>query len=109
MSTANIPYIDPNVEHVGISKLRKLTASTLRDIDKTLVIQYNHKPLAVLLTYEQFLIMQTKMQSIVETLEVLGDSEEAEALGAGLEDVSEGRTRSLSEIRRSLKKARQEK
>jgi len=34
-----VPYIDPNVEHVGVSRLRTLNASNLRNFEKTLVIQ----------------------------------------------------------------------
>ena len=58
---APIPYLDPNVLHVGISKLRALNVTQLRALDKTLVIQDNDKPLAVLLKYEHFLAMQEKM------------------------------------------------
>jgi hypothetical protein len=56
-----IPYLDPNVQHVGISKLRALNVTQLRALDKTLVIQDNDKPLAVLLKYEHFIAMQEKM------------------------------------------------
>src|SRR5262245_52085485 len=52
MALPEIPYIDPNVEHVGVSKLRSLNADTLREMNKTLVLQDNHEPLAVLLKYE---------------------------------------------------------
>jgi hypothetical protein len=45
----SIPYLDPSVQHVGISKLHALNVTQLRDLDKTLVIQDNDKPLAVLL------------------------------------------------------------
>jgi hypothetical protein len=60
MAKANvaIPYLDPSVQHVGVSKLRALNIEQLRDLDKTLVIQDNDKPLAVLLRYEQFMAMQ---------------------------------------------------
>jgi translation initiation factor IF-3 len=64
MAKANqisIPYLDPSVQHVGISKLRALNVAQLRELDKTLVIQDNDKPLAVLLKYEHFLAMQEKI------------------------------------------------
>jgi translation initiation factor IF-3 len=57
-SQVSIPYLDPNVQHVGISRLRALNVAQLRELDKTLVIQDNDKPLAVLLKYEQFVTMQ---------------------------------------------------
>ncbi|MGA8617991.1 MAG: hypothetical protein WB660_05660 [Candidatus Sulfotelmatobacter sp.] len=46
---------------VGISRLRALNVTQLRELDKTLVIQDNDKPLAVLLKYEHFLAMQEKI------------------------------------------------
>ena len=64
MAKANhvsIPYVDPTVQHVGISRLRALNVSQLRALDKTLVIQDNDEPLAVLLKYEHFLAMQEKI------------------------------------------------
>jgi len=57
----DIPYLDPTVQHVGISRLRALNVTQLRELDKTLVIQDNDKPLAVLLKYEHFLAMQEKI------------------------------------------------
>jgi hypothetical protein len=98
-----VPYIDPSVEHVGVSRLRKLNATKLRQFDKTLVIQDNDTPLAVLLAYDQFLLMQAQLQSVLATVEVLTDQEERSALAAGLRAVSEGRTKPLSEVRAALK------
>ena len=97
-----VPYIDPNVEHVGVSRLRTLNATNLRNF-KTLVIQDNNTPLAVLLTYDQFLTMQRQLQAVLDTLEVLTDDEECAALREGLKAVREGRTRPLAEIRAGLK------
>jgi translation initiation factor IF-3 len=57
----SIPHLDPSVQHVGVSKLRALNVTQLRDLDKTLVIQDNDKPLAVLLRYEHFMAMQERM------------------------------------------------
>jgi hypothetical protein len=64
MAKANpisIPYVDPTVQHVGISRLRALNVTQLRELDKTLVIQDNDEPLAVLLKYEHFLAMQERI------------------------------------------------
>ena len=58
----SIPYLDPSVQHVGISRLRALNVTQLRELDKTLVIQDNDKPLAVLLKYEHFLAMQERIK-----------------------------------------------
>ncbi len=44
-----------------ISRLRALNVSQLRALDKTLIIQDNDEPLAVLLKYEHFLAMQDRL------------------------------------------------
>jgi translation initiation factor IF-3 len=58
----SIPYLDPTVQHVGISRLRALNVAQLDALDKTLVVQDNDKPLAVLLKYEHFLAMQERIK-----------------------------------------------
>lgn len=103
MATTNIPYIDPNVQHVGISRLRSLNATQLREIDKTLVIQENDQPLAVLLKYEEFLIMQQKLMSVLDTISVMADDTELAGIMAGLKEMNGGQTKSISEIRAGLK------
>ena len=99
-----VPFIDPNVEHVGVSRLRSLNATNLRNFQKTLVIQDNDKPLAVLLAYEQFLVIQRQLHAVLGTIEVLTDEEERSELLAGLENLRAGRTRPLSEIRSGRKR-----
>lgn len=98
--TSEIPYIDPNVEHVGVSKLRTLSGKRLRSFEKTLVIQENDTPLAVLLNYRQFLNMQNQLRAVLETIDLLTDEEEASALRAGLAAAASGRTKSLDRIKR---------
>ncbi len=53
-----IPYLDPSVQHVGISRLRALNVMQLYALEKTLVIQDNDRPLAVLIRYQNFMAMQ---------------------------------------------------
>ena len=57
----SLPYVDPTVQHVGVTRLRTLNVAQLRELDKTLVIQDNDKPLAVLMRYEHFMAMQEKI------------------------------------------------
>ena len=52
------PYLDPSVQHVGISRLRALNVSQLDALDKTLVVQDNDRPLAVLIRYRNFMAIQ---------------------------------------------------
>jgi PHD/YefM family antitoxin component YafN of YafNO toxin-antitoxin module len=103
MSTL-LPFIDQNVEHVGTTRLRALNSTRLRNIKKTLVIQENDTPLAVLLNYEQYLIMQNQLVSLLETIEVLTNPVELKALKSGLADIEAGRTKSIKEIRAGLKR-----
>lgn len=96
------PVIDPSIKHVGVSKLRELNATTLKETDDTFVIQDNNTPLAVLLTYEKFLNMQQELMSVINTLELLTDSKELAGVLAGIEQLSAGRARSLAEIEAEL-------
>ena len=96
-------YIDPNVSHVGVSKLRTLNASKLREMDRKFVIQENDEPLAVILTFDDYLRMQDLQLRIVSQL--LHEGEIA-GMEAGLKDLQAGRTRSISEVRESFRRRR---
>ena len=98
----SIPRIDRSVEHVGISRLRKLNSDDLKSMETTLVLQENDQPLAVLLTYEKFLVLQDQLDSLMRTICVLSNSEESLALRSGIEDVNKGKTRDLGEIKAAL-------
>ena len=104
MSRMNIPLIDPSVKHIGVSKLRKFNASSLKETKDTFVIQENDTPLAVLVSFEKFLIMQEQLVAVLNTLEMLTDKTDLEGVRAGLDAVSKGQTRSLTDIRSELKK-----
>ena len=102
-----IPYIDPRVEHVGVSKLRQLDGETLKKNveNKALVIRDHDVPLAVLLSFEQYLVMQDQIQSLVDTLEIFSNAEEVHLLTASMNEVNAGSPRkSIEEIRASLKR-----
>lgn len=56
-----IPRIDPKVRHVGVSKLREITRETLYDLkekNSLIVLQSGAEPLAVIVPYETFLLIQ---------------------------------------------------
>jgi len=99
-----IPVIDPNVKHVGVSKLRDFNASKLKETEDTYVIQENEVPLAVLLRYEKFLIMQQQIQSMLNTVELFQETAELDGVRAGLREFSEGKSRKLSEIDPAFKR-----
>ena len=100
---AQFRNIDPNVERVGVSKLRNLNANNLRSNRKTLVIQDNDTALAVLLSYDQFLVIQKRLESLAETIALLTNENDLAALVAGIQDQQAGRTKSIQEVRAALK------
>ena len=99
-----IPFIDPAVEHVGVSKLRSLNASNLGQVNKTLVIQDNDKPLAVMMNYKQYLEIQTRLQEALDRVELLSQEEVHKGFQEGLQDIKEGRTIALGEVDPFFKK-----
>jgi PHD/YefM family antitoxin component YafN of YafNO toxin-antitoxin module len=102
MALPTYPVIDPSIKHVGVSKLRELNATALKETDDTFVIQDNNTPLAVLLSYEKFLNMQQELMSVINTLELLTDSKELAGVLAGIEQLNAGRARPLAEIEAKL-------
>lgn len=102
----HLPYVDPNVDHVGVSHLRKLNGVKLRENEKTLVIRDKNTPVAVLLTYETFLDYQQEMKSLLETIELIFDPDELQILTDGLQAAAEGNVRSIEDIRAEFKKSK---
>jgi PHD/YefM family antitoxin component YafN of YafNO toxin-antitoxin module len=100
-------YVNPNVLNVGVSKLRKLNATKLRGMDKTLVIQENDQPLAVLLRYEEYLAMQKQLMAVLETKAVLSDKDEMAGITSGIEDLKAGRTQPFEKVRISHGRAKE--
>jgi hypothetical protein len=103
------PYIDEKVQHIGITRLRMLNAANLRDLDKTLVIQDNDKSLAVLLSYENFLIMQKQLISVLETLDMFTNGDEPERVRKGLDERNTGQFRPFRQIQKDTKEKLEKK
>lgn len=104
MAICALQRLDPAVKHVGVSKLRDLNATKLKDDqDTTYVLQENDQPLAVLLSYERYLIIQEQLDSLMNVIEMLTDVDERNGLIAGFKDANEGRTRPFSEIKAALR------
>jgi hypothetical protein len=104
-NTCALPNIDPNIKHVGVSKLRALNASKLKEhTDDTLVIQENDTPLAVLFSYERFLEIKQEFNALMNMLEMLGSETERKNLVQAFEDLRLGRVRTLDEVEAELEK-----
>jgi hypothetical protein len=100
-----MPNIDPNVRYVGVSKLRNLNATNLKEqSEETLVIQENDTPLAVLLSYKRFLEIKAEFAAVANMLELMKDEIERKSLISAFEDLRDGRVRSLEEIEAELGK-----
>ena len=105
MTTGAMPNIDPSVRYVGVSKLRHLNATNLREqSDDTLVVQENDTPLAVLFSYKRFIQMKEEFNAMLSMIELLASESERNSLLAAFEDIKAGRVRSLSEIEADLEK-----
>jgi len=102
MGSSTMPVIDPNVKYVGISKLREMNASKLKETDDTFVLQDNDQPLAVLVKYRKFMEMQQQLMSVLNTIDLLMEEKEMAGLRAGLEDLRAGRMTSLENIEAEL-------
>lgn len=104
MGTCALQRLDPGVKYVGVSKLRDLNATKLKDDQNTTyVLQDNDQPLAVLIGYERYLIIQEQMDSVMSAIEMLTDVDERNGLIAGLKDFQGGHTRPFAEIKAALR------
>jgi hypothetical protein len=99
------PDIDPRIRHVGVSKLRDLNATKLKEQeDNTLVIQENDTPLSVLFSYKRYQEMRAEMNSLLSMIEMLTNDAERNGLVAAIDDIRTGRIRTLEEIEKDLEK-----
>ncbi|MGD0571117.1 MAG: hypothetical protein ABSA78_22185 [Candidatus Sulfotelmatobacter sp.] len=104
-TTCAIPNIDPNVRHVGVSKLRNLNATSLKEhTEETLVIQENDIPLAVLFSYKRFLAIKEEVNALTNMIEMLASESERKDILQAFEDLRAGRIRSLAEIEADLER-----
>ena len=104
MATCAFPNIDPRIKHVGVSKLRDLNATKLKEqSDDTLVIQENDTPLSVLFSYKRYQEMRAEVNALLSMIELLTNEKERNGLLEAFEDVRAARVRSLEEIELELK------
>ncbi|QNI30718.1 hypothetical protein H7849_16485 [Alloacidobacterium dinghuense] len=105
MAASALPVIDPDVKFVGVSKLRDLNATKLKEQrDETFVIQENDTPLSVLLSYKKFQEMREEFNAMLSMIEMLSNEAERASLLAAFEDIRSGRIRSLAEIEADLER-----
>jgi hypothetical protein len=104
-ATSTFPDINPQIKFVGVSKLRDLNATKLREqTDDALVIQENDTPLSVLLSYQKYQAMREEFNAMLSMIEMLTNDSERTGLLKAFEDIRSGRVRSLAEIEADLEK-----
>src|SRR5256885_16758279 len=105
-TTTTMAVLNPDVKYVGISKLRDLNANKLtqlKETKETLVFQDNDKPVAVLLSYDNYLGIQQQMAALMNTVELFSERIELEGVIRGLKDISEEKVHSFAEVKATLK------
>jgi PHD/YefM family antitoxin component YafN of YafNO toxin-antitoxin module len=106
MATSAFLDINPQIKFVGVSKLRDLNATKLREqTDDALVIQENDTPLSVLLSYKRYLAMREEYNAMLSMIEMLSNEKERTGILSAFEDIRAGRVRSLDEIEADLERA----
>jgi PHD/YefM family antitoxin component YafN of YafNO toxin-antitoxin module len=104
-ATSSFPDINPQIKFVGVSKLRDLNASKLREqTDDALVIQENDTPLSVLLSYARYQAMREEFNAMLSMIEMLANDNERNGLLKAFEELRAGRVRSLDDIEADLEK-----
>ncbi|MFP5277423.1 MAG: hypothetical protein ACLGPM_09920 [Acidobacteriota bacterium] len=104
-ATSTFPDINPHIKFVGVSKLRDLNATKLKEqTDDALVIQENDTPLSVLLSYQRYQAMREEFNALLSMIELLTNDSERNGLLKAFEDIRSGRVRSLAEIESDLER-----
>ncbi len=68
-----IPYIDPNVDHVGMDRWQEMTAPSLKRLKRTLVVRDGDRPLAVVVPFKTFLRIQREIDRLSNLVEEFED------------------------------------
>ena len=89
---------ETDTEHISIVKARAMLTQLpelLAEENRAVALTRRGKPVLALMPWELF-------QSIVETMEIMGDAEMTELLRQGIRDVQEGNVVSLDEVKAQL-------
>ena len=89
---------ESDTEHISIVRARAMLTQLpelLADENRAVALTRRGKPVLAVMPWELF-------QSIVETMEIMGDAEMMAALRQGIRDVQEGKLVSLDEVKAEL-------
>lgn len=90
---------DNDIDYLSITEARRKLPSLpdrLREKPEAIAITRREKPVLAVMPWDLY-------ESIIETLDVLGDAELMSALRQGIKDIEEGRTFTMEEVERKLK------
>lgn len=88
-----------DIDYLSISEARRRLPSLpdmLREKPEAIAITRREKPVLAVMPWDLY-------ESIIETLDVMGDPELMAALRQGINEVEEGRTFTMEEVERELK------
>ncbi len=86
---------ETDTEHISIVKARAMLTQLpelLAEENRAVALTRRGKPVLALMPWELF-------QSVIETLEIMGDAEMMDALRQGIQDVQAGNVVSLDEVK----------
>lgn len=89
---------DNDVDYLSISEARKRLPSLpdmLREKPEAIAITRREKPVLAVMPWDLY-------ESIIETLDIMGEPELMAALRQGIKDIEEGRTFTMEEVEREL-------
>ena len=89
---------ETDTEHISIVKARAMLTQLpelLAEENRAVALTRRGKPVLALMPWELF-------QSVIETLEIMGDAEMMEALRQGIKDMQEGNLVSLDQVKTEL-------
>ncbi|MDE2785986.1 MAG: type II toxin-antitoxin system Phd/YefM family antitoxin [Chloroflexota bacterium] len=89
---------ETDTEHISIVKARAMLTQLpelLAEENRAVALTRRGKPVLALMPWELF-------QSVIETLEIMGDAEMMDALRRGIRDAQEGNLVSLDEVKVKL-------
>jgi len=93
------PTHDEDQDYISITEARRELPSLpdrLRDAPGAIAVTKHEKPVLAIMPWDLY-------ESIIETLEIMGDAELMDALRQGIRDVEEGRTFTMEEVEQELK------
>ncbi len=66
---------------ISISQLRQMNSTDLRECEQILIVVHEKEPLAVVLKYSDYKVLQTELETYLQLVQMLSDKRYAELSG----------------------------